>query len=65
MHTRMAIADVGIGVIAGYVGTKVMEPVSMKLYELESAEARRRADEVRPTLGHIASPTSCSTRAVG
>ncbi len=50
MHIKTAIADVGIGVIAGYVGTKVMEPVSMKLYALESAEARRREDEVRPGL---------------
>jgi hypothetical protein len=26
--------------LAGYVGTKVMEPVSQKLYELESEQAR-------------------------
>ncbi len=41
-------SDVGSGMIGGYVGTKVMEPVSMKLYELESEEDRRKEDEARP-----------------
>ncbi len=48
MQMREAISDIGVGVIGGYVGTKVMEPVSMKLYELESEEDRKREDEVRP-----------------
>lgn len=48
MRLEEAISDVGIGLISGYVGTRVMEPVSMKLYELESEEDRRREDEVRP-----------------
>ncbi len=48
MPHQTAIADVGIGLISGYVSTKVMEPVSMKLYEWESEEARRREDAVRP-----------------
>lgn len=34
--------------IGGYVGTKIMERVSMKLYELESEEDRKREEEVRP-----------------
>lgn len=34
--------------LAGYVGTKVMEPVSQKLYERESEKARDQEDEVRP-----------------
>jgi hypothetical protein len=34
--------------LAGYVGTQVMEPVSQKLYELESEQARAQEDEVRP-----------------
>ena len=34
--------------IGGYVGTKVMEPVSMKLYEPESEKDRRKEDEARP-----------------
>jgi hypothetical protein len=45
---RQLVSDVGIGMIGGYVGTKVMERVSMKLYELESEEARKREEEVRP-----------------
>jgi uncharacterized membrane protein YagU involved in acid resistance len=47
MHLEEAISDVGIGLISGYVGTRVMEPVSMKVYELEPDEDRRRADAVR------------------
>jgi uncharacterized membrane protein YagU involved in acid resistance len=43
-----ALAEAGIGLISGYVGTKVMEPVSMRLYQWEPEEARRREDEVRP-----------------
>lgn len=37
-----------IGLIGGYVGTKVMEPVAMKLYQWESAEDREQEDAVRP-----------------
>ena len=48
MRTETVIADIGLGLIAGYVGTKVMEMVSMKLYERESEEARRQEDAVRP-----------------
>lgn len=48
MQVRQAISDVGIGMIGGYVGTKVMERVSMKLYEMESEEDRKREEEVRP-----------------
>ena len=45
---RRALADIGAGIVGGYVGTKVMERVSMKLYELEPEEDRRQEDEVRP-----------------
>jgi len=41
-------ADIAIGLIGGYVGTKVMAPVSMKLYELESEQARQQEERVRP-----------------
>ena len=34
--------------IGGYVGTQVMERVSMKLYELEPEEERQKEDEFRP-----------------
>ncbi len=48
MRVREAISDIGIGMVGGYVGTQVMERASMKLYELESEEDRKREDEVRP-----------------
>ena len=35
MHVTHLLSDSALGLIGGYVGTKVMEPVSMKLYELE------------------------------
>ena len=48
MQVKQIIADVGVGLIGGYVGTKVMEPVSMKLYELEPEADRQQEDRVRP-----------------
>lgn len=47
MNTRL-LTDLALAPVAGYVGTKVMEPVSSKLYELESEQDRRREDEARP-----------------
>jgi hypothetical protein len=40
--------DLGVGALAGYLGTKIMEPVSQKLYELEPAQARAHEDAARP-----------------
>ncbi len=34
MKGRRLVSDIGIRLIGGYVGTKAMEPVSMKLYAL-------------------------------
>lgn len=34
--------------MAGYLGTKVMEPVSMALYQRESDQHRAREDQARP-----------------
>ena len=48
MRWHTLIADVGIGLIASYAGTKVMEPVSVKLYEWESEADRQQEDAVRP-----------------
>src|SRR5205823_9506699 len=45
---KQTIADVGVGLIGGDVGTKVMERVSMKLYELEPEADRQQEDRVRP-----------------
>jgi hypothetical protein len=47
MNTRL-LTDLALAPLAGYVGTKVMEPVSSKLYELESEQDRKREDEARP-----------------
>ncbi len=41
MQIKQLLSDSALGMIGGYVGTKVMEPVSMKLYELEP-EAERK-----------------------
>lgn len=47
--TRLPLLeDLVVSAVAGYVGTKAMEPVGMKLYELESAADRHREDTVRP-----------------
>jgi hypothetical protein len=46
--TTTLLTDLALAPVAGYVGTKVMEPVGMKLYELESEADRNREDEVRP-----------------
>jgi len=48
MKLSSLIEDVAVAWPAGYVGTRAMEPVSMKLYELESAADREREDGVRP-----------------
>lgn len=48
MKAQALLKDAVTAVAAGYLATKAMEPVSMKLYELEPEEARRREDEVRP-----------------
>jgi hypothetical protein len=45
---RELVSDIGTGMIGGYVGTQVMERVSMKLYELEPEEDRQKEEEVRP-----------------
>ncbi len=48
MRMKQLVAEIAAGLIGGYVGTKVMEPVEMKLYAMESAEARQQEDRVRP-----------------
>ncbi len=39
MNTRL-LTDLALAPVAGYVGTKLMEPVSSKLYEFESEQDR-------------------------
>lgn len=40
--------DLAVAALAGYLATKAMEPVSQKLYELESDADRAREDSARP-----------------
>ncbi|MDN5747083.1 MAG: DUF1440 domain-containing protein [Pseudonocardia sp.] len=40
--------DLAVAALAGYLGTKAMELVSTRLYELESAADRAREDTARP-----------------
>ena len=42
VRTKAIISDAAVGLVSGYAGTKVMEPVSMKLYELEAEADRQR-----------------------
>ena len=49
--------QIGAGLVGGYLGTKIMEPASAKLYDLESDADRKREDDVRP-----GSPSSIAAR---
>lgn len=55
MNTTL-LTDLALAPVAGYVGTKVMEPVSSKLYELESEQDRKREDEARPGAPYAIAP---------
>ncbi len=48
MRLRTLLGDFALSTAAGYLGTKAMEPVSMKLYEMESEQDRAREDAARP-----------------
>lgn len=48
MAVQDAVWGTGISMLSGYLGTKVMEPVSMKLYQWEPEEVRKQEDKVRP-----------------
>ncbi len=48
MKITRLITDAALAALAGYVATQVMEPVSIKLYELEPSSARDKEDAVRP-----------------
>jgi hypothetical protein len=45
---RTELVDLALAGVAGYVGTKAMEPVGMKLYEWTPQADRDREDAVRP-----------------
>lgn len=46
--SRAVLTDLALAPIAGYAGTKLMEPVSSKLYDFESQTDREREDAARP-----------------
>ncbi len=48
MKVPDAVLDLALSTPASYVAIKAMEPVSMRLYELERKAARDREDAVRP-----------------
>lgn len=48
MSSVRGVADVMVGAAAGYVGTKVMEPVGTVLYRAEPSDARAKEDAARP-----------------
>lgn len=48
LRTRNVVSGAAAGVIGGYVGTKVMGPVTTKLYELAPEADRAREKEVSP-----------------
>lgn len=48
MEIRKVVSDIGVEAIGSYVGTQLMERVSMKLYDLESEEDCKREEAVRP-----------------
>ena len=48
MHTRDVVRGAAAGVIGGYVGTRVMNPVTTKLYEMAPEEDKQREKAVSP-----------------
>lgn len=45
---KEAVLDTGVGLIGGFVGTKVLEWVAVELYKMEPEEDQQREREVRP-----------------
>ncbi|MEU4592281.1 MULTISPECIES: DUF1440 domain-containing protein [Micromonospora] len=50
MRLTETIKDLAVAPAAGYAATKVMDPISMTLYQLESDADRKREDAARPGL---------------
>lgn len=48
MRTAPLVQDAILAAASGYLATRVMEPVSTKLYELDSDHDRAREDAARP-----------------
>lgn len=52
--------DLALATVGSYLGTKVMEPVSMKLYQLEPPADRAREDAARPEAPYTAAAQEVS-----
>lgn len=48
MKAKEIVLSTSASLAAGYIATKVMESASMKMYEMEPEEIRKKEDEVRP-----------------
>ncbi len=48
MQLQMLAADIGLGLIGGYAGTKLMGPVSTKLLAMESEDDQKQEQAVSP-----------------
>lgn len=59
------IKDAVVATAAGYAGTKAMEPVAMKLMELESPEDQQREQEVRPGPPFVLAADNLARRVLG
>ena len=59
---RDVTEDLAVAGLAGYVGTKAMEPVSMALYERESEHAKQQEDAARPGLPYQIAATKIASR---
>ncbi len=47
------LTDLALATLAGYVGTKIIKPVSSKLYALESEQDRSRGPRQPSKLGWL------------
>lgn len=48
MEAKKIIISTAVSLLGGFIATKIMGKVSMKLYKMEPEEARKQEDAVRP-----------------
>lgn len=59
------VSYAAVAAAAGYVGTKALEQISMRLYEWEPEKVRKREDAVRPGEPFVLAADCLSRRVVG
>jgi len=52
MGSRSAIKDMVVGLVSGYVGTKLMDPVTTKLYDISSEADKQQEKAVSPGVAY-------------